>query len=162
MYPHKENFGLAGQVYTLLHNRYGFLKEERLGPNMVTNKGEEQTVRCLSNQTGTAFGWIGIGTNSGGEAETNTTLGAEITTGGGVRSVATKTITTVTSANDTANFVCIWTFSASFNVTESGVFNNVAYPSGDMLCRKVFAAIPVQSGDQLTITWRVTAASSGV
>jgi hypothetical protein len=158
MCPQIDEFGLSGQVAMVLRDRYGFIKEERDGPNVITVKGREQTVRNLSNQTGTAFGYMAIGIGTVTEASTDTTLTSEVTAGGGARAATLKSITTVTSAYDTAQFITTYTFTGSYNITESGVFNNTIGGSpNDMLCRKTFTSIPVQNGDQLTVTWKVTA-----
>jgi hypothetical protein len=153
--PQNDTFGLHGQVNMVLRDQYGYIKEERDGPNTITIKGREQTVRNLSNQTGTAFGYTAIGTGTVTETVNDTTLGAEVAAGGGQRTAATKSITTVSSANDTAQFVTTYNFTSSYTVTESGIFTATA--AGDMLCRKTFASIAVQNGDQLTLTWKVTA-----
>jgi len=151
--------GLSGQVHSILRDRMGFIKEERFGPNTVVTKGKENVVRLMSSQSGVPFKWVGIGTASTGVTSTDASLGAEIVTYGGVRTLSTQSITTVYSSNDSAQFVAVWTFSGSLNVAESGIFNNSSSLAGDMLCRQTFTAIPVQSGDQLTITWKVTATS---
>jgi|GEM_PF-738108 len=86
----------------------------------------------------------------------STALESEITTGGGARRTAadvvgTRVTTTVT--NDTAQLVTTFTFTAAFNVDESGVFNAAA--AGNMLCATAFGDIPVISGDTIQITWQV-------
>ena len=154
------NLGLSGQVHALLKDQYGFIKYENVGPNVVTVIGREYTVRGLTSTSAIAFKWVGIGTNAGGEATTDTSLGSECVSLGGSRTSCIPTITTVTSNNDTAQFIVTFTFTGNLNVSESGVFNNSTFPSGNILCRKTFAVIPCQNGDQLTITWKVTASSS--
>ena len=97
-----------------------------------------------------------IGTGTTGEGASDTALETEITTGGGARASATCSRVTTSQTNDTAQLVYTWTFSSTFAVTESGVFDAAGPPpSGVMLCRKTFSAINVGSGDQLQITWKV-------
>lgn len=86
----------------------------------------------------------------------STTLVSETVTGGGERRTGanvTGTRQTTTVANDTAQLVTTFTFTAAFNVDESSVFNAAA--AGDMLCATAFGDISVVSGDTLQITWRI-------
>lgn len=120
--------------------------------NLVTTAGLAAVAgRINGSGTPAAFTYIAIGTGSTAAAITDTTLGAEITTNGGQRAAATVSLTTTDGANDTARLVLTYTFSGSFAVTESGVFN--ASPAGTLLARQVFSAINVISGDSLQITW---------
>lgn len=152
----RDTFGLNGQVNMVLRDRYGFIKEERDGPNIITSKGREQTVRNLSNQTGTAYGYMAIGTGATAEQTVDTQLQTEIAASGGARAATLKSIvTTGTTASDTAQFITTYSFTGSYNVTESGLFTLTA--AGDMLCRKTFTAIPCNNGDQLTVTWKIQA-----
>lgn len=152
-----ESAGLSGYVHCILTDRYGFVKEEREGPNVIVHKGRENTVKLLSNQSGTAFQWVAIGRNSTAATTLDAALGDEINAIGGPKYLAVRSITTQTSANDTAQYVTMWTFSGTTTVTESGIFNSATTIAGDLLCRQVFTGIPVQSGDILTITWLIKA-----
>jgi len=100
-----------------------------------------------------AFTFVAIGTGTVAAAAGDTTLGAEITTGGGARAAATASRVTTDVTNDTARLVLTYSFTASFAVTESGAFN--ASSAGVMLARQVFSAINVVSGDSLEVTWNI-------
>ena len=150
--------GLSGYVHAILKDKYGFVKEEREGPNVIVHKGREDTVRLLASVTPpTAFQWVAIGTGAVAATTLDATLGTELTALGGGKYIGARTITTQTSANDTAQYVTMWTFSGTTTVSESGIFNNATASTGDMLCLQVFTGIPVQNGDILTITWLIKA-----
>lgn len=99
-----------------------------------------------------AFTFIAIGTGTVAPAAGDTTLGTEITTGGGARAAATASRVTTDVTNDTAQDVLTFNFTASFAVTESGVFN--ASSAGVMLARQTFSAVNVVNGDSLQVTWK--------
>ena len=121
--------------------------------NTITNVGHAAANGKMSNQGG--YGTftvqaIGIGTQ--GTPATATALASEITTGGGARGIAgTISQVTTTVTNDTTSLVKTWTFTASFAVTEEGIFDN-ASSGGNMACYQSFSAVNVVSTDQLTVT----------
>lgn len=146
-------FKLAGS-FTVEHVRNGKVIDRRVVDNLITNAGKAQVAGLvLSDVGGTAFDYIAIGTDNTAAAAANTALGAEITTGGGARAASTGTRVTTSVTNDTAQLVATWTFSGSFAIVETGVLN--ASSAGVLLARQVFSTINVQSGDQLTITWKI-------
>jgi hypothetical protein len=62
---------------------------------------------------------------------------------------------TTTTTNDTAQLTNTFSVTGTVAVTESGVLN--AASTGTLLCRQVFTAINVVSGDSLALTWKVQA-----
>jgi hypothetical protein len=150
-----ESLGLTGQVHMVLRDRYGFVKEERFGPNLVVTDGKEEVARLISytSNSGDDFTHIAIGTDNTIPDAADTTLGAEITSAGGERTTGYVSIETQTVTNDTCQFVTTYNFTASFSVQESGVFNHTS--TGDMLCRQTFTALSVSSADALTVTWKI-------
>jgi len=107
----------------------------------------------INEVTSGGFTYLAIGVGVVAADVTDTTLGSEITTGGGERAAATCSRVTTTVTDDTAQMVKEWTFSASFSVTESAPFD--AASAGVMLARQVFSAIAVVSGDKLEVTWKI-------
>jgi len=107
----------------------------------------------INEDTSGGFKWLAIGIGVTGAQATDTTLVSEIASGGGSRAAATCTRVQTSVANDTAQMVKEWTFSATFAVTESGIFD--AASDGVMLARQTFAAWNVVSGDKLELTWKV-------
>jgi len=149
-----EKTGLSGQVDMVLRDEYGYIKEERSGPNTVTNGGIGEIVQLAAGTGGDAFTHIAIGTGSGAPAVSDTTLDAEISTNGGGRDASTVTAETTNTSNDTIQLISGWNFSGALSIQESGVFNDGS--AGDMLCRQTFTTLAVDDGDSLTITWKVT------
>lgn len=119
--------------------------------NLVTSAGKA-AIASRINGAGAeaAFTYIAIGTGTVAAAIGDTTLGAEITTGGGARASATASRTTTTVTNDTATLVHTFTFSSSFAITEAGALN--AASAGTLLNRQVFSAVNVVSSDTLQVT----------
>ena len=148
-----ESARICGQVNMVLRDQYGYIKEERHGPNTVTDDGIEELV-LLATGSGDAFTHIALGTSTVAADVTDTSLGAEISTNGGGRDASTVSAETDDTTGDTIQLISGWSFSGALSITESGVFNDAS--AGDMLCRQVFTALPVDDGDSLTITWKVT------
>ena len=120
--------------------------------DLVMNTGKVTVAKRIYGTTSDAMSHIAIGTGVTGAAAAQTTLASEITTGGGERAAATTTYV--------ADYIAQWEntfdFTASFAVTESGLFNHASADTGDMLCRQTFSAINVVSGDSLLMRWKVT------
>lgn len=150
-----ESLGLTGQVHMVLRDRYGFIKEERYGPNLVVNAGKAEVAQLISSTSlsGTPFTNIAIGIDNTAPAVGQTALQSEITSAGGQRVVGFISNETTSVTNDTCQFITTYNFTASFSVQESGIFNNTA--AGDMLCRQTFTALSVSSADALTVTWKI-------
>ena len=122
--------------------------------NLVVNTGKAGVSSRINGSGGeAAFTYIAVGTGAVAPAATDTALGAEISTGGLARAAATASRVTTTVTNDTAQLVVTFNATASFAVTESGVFNAAAV--GTMACRQTFSAINVGNGDNLQITWKL-------
>jgi len=149
----KGKAGIKGW-FTLRHIRNGDVIEERTINNTIVNAGLAQVAGLLlTDFGGTAFDYIAIGIGTTGATVTDTTLESEISTGGGERGTAVGTRITTSVANDTAQLVTTFTFTGSFAVTESGIFNDAS--AGTMLSRQTFGAINVSSGDSIEVTWKI-------
>lgn len=83
-------------------------------------------------------------------------LGDEITTGGGARATGVISTTTTSVADDTAQIVKEWEFSAPFAITEEGWFN--AASTGDLLAFRNFSAVNVESGNKFEVTHQIVVA----
>lgn len=143
-------YGLRLQFVT------GYWGNSRLVKNLITNAGLAGVASRIGGAGAeAAFTYIVLGTGTTAAAVTDTTLVAEITTGGGARANATVSRITTTVTNDTSQLQYTFTFTSSFTITESGVLN--ATSAGVLLCRQVFSAINVVSTDQLQITWKIKA-----
>ena len=160
--PMVEGIGLnsgPGVNVRLDHIRDGVIIDTREYHNMIVDAGKALVAGLmLTDVGGTAFDYIAIGTGVVAEDHTDTALGTEISSGGGSRTAGTGTRVTTTYTNDTAQLVVTFNFTASFAVTESGVFNAASGPT--MLCRKTFSAINVGNGDSLQVTWKIVVSAS--
>ena len=116
--------------------------------NVTTNTGKVGLAARMGTATNPVT-YVGIGTGTTGELATDTTLEAEITTGGGARSSATVSLVTTSLTNDTLQLLKTFTFSSPFTVSETAAFD--ASSAGIMSNRKTFTGIPVVATDQLTI-----------
>lgn len=133
--------------------------------NLITSAGKAAMAsRCNGSGSEAAFTSIGQGIGATAADVADTALGderkADGTAASGVHALATASVTasrvTTTVTNDTAQLVGTITETASMAITESGVFN--ADTNGTLLCRQVFSAINVVSGDSLQLTWKIKAA----
>ena len=113
----------------------------------------EMAKHCTGTGTPAAFTRIaiGIGTAPGSTA---TALASEVTDTGLGR-IAAETISTIqtTLADDTANWVHVFTSTGSKTITEAAIFN--AASGGDMLIvGAVSPSAPMVNGDTLTLTMK--------
>lgn len=124
--------------------------------NLMTNVGFALVAGRLNGSGSPAAAtWIAVGTGATAAAVTDTTLGTELAVSGMSRVSGTVSLVTTTQTNDTAQITTTFTVTGSAAVTESGVLN--ASSAGTLLCRQVFSAINVVSGDSLQITWKIKA-----
>lgn len=128
----------------------------KINSNLITNVGFAGMASRLNGSGGeAAFTYIAIGTGTTAANVADTLLQTEITTNGGQRALATLSRSTTNVTNDTANDVVTFTFTGSFAVTESGVFNAAGANAGTILARQVFAAVNVVTTDAIQISWKV-------
>ena len=114
-------------------------------PNYIVDDGLAEVAALISTSgTGTKFSDIAIGTDSSATGAAQTVLSGES---------HRATFADAISAN-TATFTATYNFTGSFTIQEAGIFN--ATTAGNMLSRRVFAAVNVESGDSLVITWSIT------
>ena len=110
---------------------------------------------CTGVLTG-AWDVIAIGTGTTAAAELDVKLVTESTANGGARGIATDK-TWSNGSGSVTQIVMSKTFTASGgnigDVTESGLFNMTQVAGSGMLARNVFAAVTINSGDSITITW---------
>lgn len=150
----KSSIGFRGTVTVRVLDKYGNVIDEDVFHNLIVNVGKQEVVKLISGQSGTAFGYIAIGTGTTSESASDTDMEAETK-----RKAATKSIVTTTITNDTARFVATFSSSDGLSgttaVTEYGLFN--ASTGGTMLSHAIKAAknMDWDSGEQLEVTWDV-------
>jgi len=132
----------------LRHYRDGKLIYEYRSPDLVTAVGKSRIAGLINGVFSTAFTYIAIGTGTVTPSTSDTALGNEVS-----RSTASCSTLTTSSPGDTAYLRSSFSFSSSYAITETGVFN--ASSGGDMLCRQTFPPVNVLNGDGLEINWYV-------
>ncbi len=142
----KKYFGLDVRTPLL----FGYWSTRSLRFNTITNVGKQIAAQQVGGTTTAPVTAVAIGTGT----PTATALGVEITTGGGARGAATVSNQTTTTTGDTERWVKTFTFTASFAVTEEGLFDNNT-SGGNMLASQSFAAVNVVNTDTLQITHNV-------
>ncbi len=139
---------------SVIHPFFGTYGTKKVIGNLITNAGFALAAGRLNGSGSPAAAtYIAVGTGVVAAAVTDTTLGTETSTSGLARVNGTVSLVTTTVTNDTAQVTTTFTVSGTVAVTESGVLN--AASVGTLLCRQVFSAINVVSGDSLAITWKV-------
>lgn len=126
--------------------------------NLVTDAGKAGVASRINGAgSEAAFTYIGVGVGTTAAAAGDTALQTEKledgTTSAAAHKSATASRVTTDVTNDTAQLVATFNFTATLAITESGVFN--ASSAGVLLCRQVFSAINVVSGDSLQVTWKI-------
>lgn len=124
--------------------------------NIVTNAGKVAVAGKIGGVGSVAdFEYLALGTDNTAASIADTALGAEITTNGGERSLATAALTTTDVANDTLQLDHEWTFTGTLAINEMGVFNALSGPT--LLSRIVFPAgtINVSTGMKLHVYWKL-------
>jgi len=130
------------------HFRNGKKIDERVVENLIVNAGKAQVAGLIGAVVSGAFGYVAVGTGTTAPASTDTALQSEV-----ARVASTNTRVTTNVTNDTLQLQATFNFTASYAITEAGIFN--ASSGGVLLARQTFGAINVASGDSIIITWKV-------
>ena len=142
-----------GSLHILVMDAEGNVKHDTVVPNTVVNGGKAfiaQSLLKTTTNSPAAMTHMALGTGTTAVTGAQAALVAET----GTRAAVTPTNTTVTVANDTAQYVATFAAgNATGAITEAGIFN--ASSGGTMLCRTVFAVINKDVNDNMTITWRI-------
>lgn len=136
------------------------IKQELYIPNLVVTTGKTFIASRIVGTSSAIMSHMGVGTDSTTEVVGNTTLGAELTVGGGYTGYTRASLTTATNSANVVTYVA--TFAANNPsapgggavLREAGIFN--ASTAGTMLCRTTFPIVTKLPADALTITWTVT------
>lgn len=122
--------------------------------NLITNAG----IAGIAGRVGAvgspaAFTYLALGIGTTAATVNDTQLESEITNFNLTRAAATMSLVTTTVTNDTSQATYTWTASGNKAITECGILN--ASSGGTLLGRQVFTAINVESGDQVTVTYKI-------
>ena len=151
----KDTLKRKGLFHIRVLNKDGSVKFEykKFVENIMTNVGIAQSALLLGDGSATAFTYLALGSSATTPAAADTALGAEYSTGGLSRAVATFSRITTTVTNDTAKWYHEFTASATNTIREIGIFN--ASSSGVLLCHGLTGDVIVQNGDPVQVTYTV-------
>lgn len=132
----------------------GKIKERREYHNIITTAGKNAAIKQILGDVNdgsqpSKFNFIGIGTGTTAETLPDTELQTEA--GTRVQDISPD----FPSAGRGDLSVTFVAGNATGAITEAGLLNSSA--GGTMLARKTFAAINKASGDNLQVTWQITA-----
>ena len=130
----------------IYHIRNGKIIATRKGTTFV-NSGKSAVAGLINGVVTNYFEYIAIGTSSTAESASQTALGSETH-----RASATTSRITTNVSDDTAQWVHTFSFTSSYAICESGIFDSSS--GGTMLARAVFSTLNVESGDKLQVTWK--------
>ena len=117
---------------------------------LLVNTGKAIVTNYLSGGAATQPKYVGWGTGAGTTAATDTTLFTEVLP----RVSGTATQVTTSTTNDTLQVVATQTAGTSETITNSGIFD--ASTSGNLFVKGDFTGIPLNNGDSIQFTWKVT------
>jgi len=150
----QDNFVHKGWFDIAIRTSQGHIREGRVVHNLVTTTGKAGAASRLNGSGAeAAFTYLAVGTGTTAAAIGDTTLQTEIATSGLSRVNATASRVTTTTTNDTAQLANTFTVTGTAAVTEAGILN--AASVGTLLCRQVFSAVNVLSGDTFILTYKV-------
>lgn len=158
---------MLGHLELVATDNSGNIKAYRQTDNIVTGVGKNCVAQRLFGANGTggsgdtntcggakntnAFTWIGIGTSTQTEQFTDTALIGQV----GNRGLASAVgINANSTSSPYSSIQRTLVSNATNTIAESGLFD--ASASSHMFARKTFTGIPLNSGDSLTVTWRIT------
>jgi hypothetical protein len=144
----KKKIQVKNNLKIEVYDSKGKLVKSYEGSNLITTLGfSAMASRLYSNSGYNPFTYIAIGTGDTAPEKTDTALETEID-----REVATCTLMTTDTTDDTLQMTYIFDISGDHNLTEAGVFN--ASSAGTMLARHTFSALSLLDGWQVKVIWR--------
>lgn len=117
---------------------------------LLVNTGKAIVTNYLSGGAATQPKYIGWGTGAGTTGATDTTLFTEVLP----RVTGTATQTTTSTTNDTLQVVGTQTAGTTETITNAGLFD--ASTSGNLFVKGDFTGIPLNNGDSIQFTFKVT------
>jgi hypothetical protein len=161
---------MLGHLELVATDSNGNIKAYRQTDNIVTSVGKNCMAQRMFGANGTGgagdtrtcggatnivpFTWIGVGTSSMPEGVGNTTLGAIFGNKGLATAVGINANSSLSPYSSIQRTILV---NGSGTITESGLFDSSSIGiQSHMFARKIFTGIPLNSGDSLTVTWRIT------
>lgn len=145
------NFKTEGNLYIVLTDENGNVKQEEYVKNLVVSTGKNYIAQRIANNTTAVMNYMSVGTSSNSPAVANTTLGAEIA----ASRVTIGAANTTVSSNTTTYVATFPPATGTGAIVEAGIFNDPS--AGLMLARTTFPVINKGSLDTLVISWSISA-----
>jgi hypothetical protein len=156
---YKNIIEVGGALSIVVTDEHGSIKQDLYVPNLVVNTGKAFIASRMVGTSAAVMSHMAIGTDATAELVGNTTLGTELTVGGGFTGYSRAAVTGTSSSN-------VVTYTANFPANnpsapaggavlrEAGIFN--ASTGGTMLCRTTYPIVTKLPADALSITWTIT------
>jgi hypothetical protein len=166
---------ILGHLQIVAKDKYGNIKAYRQTDNLVVSNGLNETVNdlfgsALQTTTDTTLGtvkYVGVGTSNTAVSYKDVELGAQQS------SKRTGTVTAITAGGGSgmgAQIAATWTgggtgalnnnTGSAVNIQEAGLFdtatNSTTGTASNLYAHQTFSAIAINSGDSLTVTWKIT------
>lgn len=121
--------------------------------DILMNEGLVDIAAWISSR----YSYIGVGTDG---TNPSVTTYHNLISPVMARSLATKSITTTYVANDTAQFIGIFTPGSSYTILETGIFKDLTTSVSDvMLCRQTISGgWSVTAGQSFVVVWQIICA----
>ena len=149
----KEDFGIRGKIKVVLTDKSGKIKRVVEKTNTITELMDAHVADQLSDASGAAIGYMGVGTGSG-QGSSDTGLASSSA------NVALDSTTQGAGAADN-DVIYVATFpagTATAALTEAGIFQ--ADNNTTLMAYDDFSAINKGASDSLVITWTITFGAS--
>jgi hypothetical protein len=170
---------ILGHLQIVAKDKYGNIKAYRQTDNLVVSNGLNETVNYLfgsglQSTTDTTLGtikYVGVGTSATAVTYKDVELNAQQS------SKRTGTVTAINAGGGGgmgAQIAATWTgggtgalnnnTGSAVNIQEAGLFdsptNSTTGTASNLYAHQTFSSIAINSGDSLTVTWKITFASS--
>ncbi len=145
--------GLKGTMHLILRDADGFIKDERVVENTITELMDEQVADQMSDQGNAAIGFMAVGTGTGqGSADVGLATSLD-------RNALDSTTQDGAGDDNDVIYVASWAAGdGTGNITEAGIMQ--ADNNTTMMTVASFGVVTKLGADTLTITWTVTFGAS--
>ena len=154
---------MLGHVEIVDKDQFGNIKAYRQSDNIVTNVGRTCTAvgvfgkPTTNNCDAGTFSFISLGSGSTTAATSDNSLVNQLTALARVGYTLSNSTDPGTHTGAIAQSSALFTFNSASTVQESGLADGLSSGTASHLyARQTISPINVNSGDQLTITWKVT------
>jgi hypothetical protein len=169
---------MLGHLQIVAKDKYGNIKAYRQTDNLVVSNGLNETINylfgsALQHTSDTTLGlvkYVGVGTSA--TAVSYSDIGLNSPQSSKRTGTVTAIAPSVGSSGEGAQIAATWTgggtgalnnnTASAVNIVEAGLFDsnanstNTSAANSNMYAHQTFSAIAINSGDSLTVTWKIT------